>query len=744
MSVDLLDARSALAVVCLSLSICVPVEAQQSQQQERPRIGLALGGGSARGLAHVGVLRWLEEHHVPIDLLTGTSMGGLVGGAYATGMTPAEIETMLGGIDWDAMFGSSRFQFVNVRRKRDLRAYPSRLEFGLKGKIVPPSSLNNGQQVDLLLSRIAAAYYGISTFDELPTPFRCVAVDLRRAEPVILHDGSLARAMRATMSMPLVFPPIIAGDQVLVDGGAMNNIPADVARTMGANRVIAVNVGALTAKEDLDYSFIGLVSETLDAMMRANTLRGSAGADVMINVPVGGYGMLDWRRSAELIEEGYAEAERMRGQLLPFAISDAEWTRWQAARSTARRQLLPQPMFVEIAGAAVADAESMRVALERHVGVPVDMTAIEDTIRELSGLDRYEALTWQFVPRGSDYGLLVTAVPKSYGPPFVFLGIGLENTTGNEFRFSLGGRYLAFDVLGSGTELRIDAAVGSDPLFGAAWYRPLRGSFFVEPIAGVSSHTLSAIEDGRTTATYRRSRVGVGADAGINLGRLDEVRLGMRYGWTAARVTIGDPGLPEADGEDASARLQWVHDGQDDPIVPSRGVHVQAIARHFISAPFVTVPIVGARTSEGVSQVEIGGSWLKSLDRQARRRVFAGGTAGTSFRGEPLPTEQFSLGGPLHMSAFSVGERRGDHVLHAGAGYLHQLMRLPDFLGGPVFAGGWLETGTAFDDFDSAELDLHTTAAVIADTLIGPVFAGASFGVDGDSRFYIGIGRIFR
>jgi NTE family protein len=160
-SVDLLEARSAFAVVCLSLSICVSVEAQQPPQQERPRIGLALGGGSARGLAHVGVLRWLEEHHVPVDLLTGTSMGGLVGGAYATGMTPAEIETMLGGIDWDAMFGSSRFQFVNVRRKRDLRAYPSRLEFGLKGKIVPPSSLNNGQQVDLLLSRIAAAYYGI-------------------------------------------------------------------------------------------------------------------------------------------------------------------------------------------------------------------------------------------------------------------------------------------------------------------------------------------------------------------------------------------------------------------------------------------------------------------------------------------------------------------------------------------------------------------------------------------------------
>lgn len=724
-------------------AIAATVAAQTSSG--RPRVGLALGGGSARGLAHVGVLRWLEEHHVPIDALTGTSIGGLIGGGYATGMSPDEIEALLSGLDWDAMFGSSRFQFVNVRRKRDLRAYPSLLEFGLKGGIMAPPSLNNGQQVDLLLSRIAGAYHGIASFDELPTPFRCVAVDLKRARPVVLGDGSLARAMRATMSVPLVFPPVLMADQVLVDGGAMNNIPADVARGMGAARVIAVNVGDLTTRDDLDYSLTGIVMETLDAMMRANTLRAAASADVMINVPLENYRPSDFRRTGELIKEGYAAAEAMRAQLLPMAVGDAEWRQWQDARAKARRTSYPVPAYVDVVGAGPSDEAGMRALLQHHVGVPLDLTALEATIRAIGSLDRYETLSWEVGQRGAEHGLVITARPKSYGPPFMFLGLSLENTTGNEFRFGLGGRYLAFDVFGSGSELRLDAGVGSDPSLAAAWYRPMwTRALFVEPFAGVGTETLSVIEDGRIAASYRRTRTGIGVDAGVNLGSRDEVRAGVRYGWTSASVRIGDPGLPEIDGEDATLELQWTHDGQDDPVVPSRGLHVRAAVRRFVSAPFLEAAAAGRQTSEGVSQAEANVSWLKSFGPGARRRFFAGGAAGTSFDGRPLATEQFALGGPLRMSAFSVGENRGDHFAFSAAGYLHQLTQLPEFLGGPVFLGAWIETGAAFDRRDAAEIDTHYSTGLIADTLIGPVFAGASVGMDGDSRFYIGIGRIFR
>ena len=165
----------------------------------RPRVGVALGGGSARGIAHVGVIRWLEEHRVPIDLAAGTSMGGLIGGAFATGMDAAELQTFVSTLDWDQLIGASTFAYKNIRRKADARDYPSRIEFGVKRGLKLPVALNNGQQVDFLLARIAGPYGTIASFDELPTPFRAVAVDLVTAQPAVLASGSLPSALRATI-----------------------------------------------------------------------------------------------------------------------------------------------------------------------------------------------------------------------------------------------------------------------------------------------------------------------------------------------------------------------------------------------------------------------------------------------------------------------------------------------------------------------------------------------------------------
>ena len=206
-------------------------------------VGIAFGGGSARGIAHIGVIQWFEEHHIPIDMAAGTSMGGLVGGAFATGMSAAELRALIVGTDWDVMFGSSSFQFKNVRRKEDARSYPSQARVRVEGRHRAAAVLNDGQQVDLLLARVTAPYYAIEHFDELPTPFRVVAVDLRAGEKVVIESGSLATALRATMSLPAVFPPVEREGRVLVDGGALDNIPADVVRGAGTSVVIAIDVG---------------------------------------------------------------------------------------------------------------------------------------------------------------------------------------------------------------------------------------------------------------------------------------------------------------------------------------------------------------------------------------------------------------------------------------------------------------------------------------------------------------------
>ena len=178
----------------------------------RPAVGVAFGGGSARGIAHVGVIRWLEEHRIPIDVAAGTSMGGLVGGAFASGMDAPELQDVHHSLWTGISCSAPRRSRTRTSGARPTRApIPSRLEFGLKGGIVPPTALNSGEYVELLLGRIAAPYFEIDNFDDLPTPFRTVAVDLISAQPVVMRRGSLADAMRATMSLPLIFPPMRGG-----------------------------------------------------------------------------------------------------------------------------------------------------------------------------------------------------------------------------------------------------------------------------------------------------------------------------------------------------------------------------------------------------------------------------------------------------------------------------------------------------------------------------------------------------
>ena len=706
-------------------------------------MALALGGGAARGLAHVGVLRWLDEHHVPVDAIAGTSMGGLIGGAYAAGMSPGEIEAMVVAIDWDAMFGASGFRFDHVRRKRDLREYSSRLEFGMKNPIGGPPALNSGQQVGLLLSRITAAYYRPLPFDDLPTPFRAIAVDLHTAQPVIMRDGLLSRAMRATIAMPLTFPPVVAGDQLLVDGGALNNLPVDVARSMGASRVIAVNVADLGRKDKIDTSLLGLVAETMDAMIRANGAANLKAADVEITVPMPGVQPNDYDRARDLIQAGYDAAEAARGQLLPLAVGDQQWQQAAERRRAATITRLPRPSYVRVDGAGPSDTARMQRRLASLKDTDVDIDAIELELSELGGLDRFESVTWRLDSEGGRDGLVITALPKNYGPPFLFLGGTLENTTSNEFRFGIGARYLAFDVLGSGTELRIDGALGSEPALRAAWYRPIGATpFFIEPVASASTTRISIIEDDRILTEYGRRRILGGLDIGFNPGRLSEVRIGARAGQTDASVRLGDPDLPEFEGDDVTLLGMWTWDTQDDPLLPSRGIHVVSTLTHFLEAPASSMPT--DRTSVGVTKFESVATWFRPMNRATGGRMFVFGGAGTSFDGHPLEIDQFALGGPARLTAFGIGEARGDHYGYLGAGYLHRVFRLPDFLGRSVFAGGWLESGSAFDHAPDAKVAVHGSVTIIADTLLGPFFAGASAGIDGKSRFYLGIGRIFR
>ena len=381
---------------------------------------------------------------------------------------------------------------------------------------------------------MTAPYYAISTFDELPTPFRAVSVDLLSATQVVLDRGSLASAMRATMSLPLIFPPVEMDGKVLVDGGAMNNVPADVARSMGADVVIAINVGDLTDPKEVNQTMFGLAGGTLGAMMRASTKQGLAAADVVLNVPLveKGYGSLDWRKSKELIEEGYKAAEAIKEQLLKYAVSEAEYQKWAERRNAARRVNIPPPAFVEFEGVVKSDEQRMVSTLAMHVGRPLDIPQLELDLAELAGLDRYETVGWRLVSnQAGEVGLLVRARQKPNAPPFMMLGVSLENTTSDSFGVSLSARYLTFDVPLAGSELRVDGTVGSNPVLGMEWYQPLgKSPLFFAPYAGVTKEQYNIVQDDAVVARYDELIMKGGINLGVNLGAFSDIRLGAYIG----------------------------------------------------------------------------------------------------------------------------------------------------------------------------------------------------------------------
>ncbi len=714
------------------------------REATRPTVGVAFGGGSARGIAHVGVIRWLEEHRIPIDVAAGTSMGGLVGGAYATGMEPDELQTFITTLDWDQLFGASTFAYKNIRRKADARAYPSRLEFGLKGGIVPPTAINSGEYVELLLGRITAPYFDIKDFDDLPTPFRTVAVDLLSAQPVVMRSGSLAVAMRATMSLPLIFPPTEVNGQVLIDGGTMDNVPADVVKAMGASHVIAVNVGDLSDRLGVSYTMFGVAGNTLDAMMRASTRRAITAADVVITVPLEEYGSLDWRRAPALIDEGYRAAEAMRDQLLPFAVSEAEFEAWRLTRQARRLKALPPPAFIDAEGFVASDTKRLNALMARHVGVPLDIPTVEADIAIMAGLDRYETVTWRMVRDAArGYGLQVRARAKAYAPPFMMLGLNLENTTSTDFHISATARYLAFDTVGSGSEWRIDGTVGSDPTFATELYRPIGPTpLFVAPYAGIGRRTFNVIQDDSVIARYRQTVSRVGLNVGVNLGAQSDVRVGAYLGHTKATIKVGDPGFPELEGQETGAEILWRVDTQDSPVIPSRGVHSRAGLTHILNGPDIAVNGETFDFSKSLTQLDTVASQFWSVG--PRNRMFLYGGLGSSFGDVPLPTDQFALGMPFRLGAYDTGEIIGSNYYIATGGYLRQVGRLPDFVGGPIFAGAWLENGDAFDEWSLAHWRTNGGVGLVMDTLVGPVMVAGSWGFDGRWRTYIAVGRLFR
>ena len=434
----------------------------------------------------------------------------------------------------------------------------------------------------------------------------------------------------------------------------------------------------------------------------------------------------------------------MRDRLLPLAVSEADFEAWRVARQARRRTELPSPAFVELDGFVESDARRLNTLLARHVGAPLDVSAIEQDIAIVAGLDRYQTVTWRLTQDAArGFGLRVQARVKPYAPPFMMLGVNMENTTSSDFRITATARYLAFDVVGSGSELRVDGTIGSDPSVGIELYRPIGPTpLFVAPYAAVGRQTFNLIDNDAVIARYKQTLARVGLNAGVNLGARSDLRIGAYIGRSTASIDVGDPGFPELRGKETGAQVVWRLDTQDSPVIPTGGVLSEVRLTRIFDGPDITGGETLTFDSSSVTQLSGVANRFWSVG--PRNRVFLYGGLGTSFDSNPLPTDQFALGSPFRLGAYETGELRGPEYYIATAGYLRRVGRLPDFMGGPVFAGGWLENGDAFDEWEHAGWRTNGGVGLVMDTLVGPVVLAGSWGFDGRWRTYLGVGRTFR
>ena len=712
--------------------------AQDSQRSEsKPKLGLVLEGGGALGLAHIGVIQYLEEHHIPVSYIAGTSMGGLIGGIYATDRNAADVRDLVKGINWDQVIsGQTPFKDLSFRRKQDAREYPSTLEFGLHQGLQFPSGFNSGQQVDLILDRIALPYSEIKSFDDLPIPFACVATDLVTKSEHVFRNGSLGLALRSTMSLPGIFTPVHYEGHIYVDGGLLNNIPVGVAKEMGAQIVLGVHLEIAPLKPDALLNSFQVLGESIASVIAANERQAMQDADLVLTVPLQKFSSMDYNKADAIMKAGYEAAAANAEKLSALSVDDDSWKLYLAQRKE-RRRLAAAPEFVKVTGLDPKIADPMAQQLAHLANGPVDSAELERHILELDGTGPFSRLNYSMMEQDGKLGLQIDAQEKPYSPPTVRPLISIDGSDYNDVFFSLGARITFMDFGGYRRELRNDVIVGSQYGIASEYYRPLSptSKWFIAPRAGFNSYQYPIYNRNDLLALYRNRLALGGADVGYALGKTSEVRLGYEAGHQRLSPQIGnDARLPTISGSTGDVSLRYSLNKLDHPVVPRSGMSVKWSTKYFYTNP-------GAPEGFPVSELQLE-NFFRLSDPSS---VFVNASGGTSY-GYKTGIPPFELGGGTRFVAFGTNELLTDQYFLFQTGYIRKLKKLPPLLGSTIDFLGMLEGGKTYklpNGPSPPYLPGDVVGALIINTIFGPVEVGGAVGNYGHGKFYFQIGRVF-
>ncbi|KIU44365.1 MULTISPECIES: patatin-like phospholipase family protein [Pseudomonas] len=716
-----------------SLALC-------AAEAARPKVGLVLSGGAARGLAHIGVLKALEEQGVKIDAIAGTSMGAVIGGLYASGYKIDELEKLALAIDWQqALSDAPPRKDIPFRRKQDDRDFlvKQRLSFRDDGSLGLPLGVIQGQNLALLLESLLAHASDTRDFDKLPIPFRAVATDIASGEKVVFRKGHLPQVIRASMSIPAVFAPVELDGRLLVDGGMVDNIPLDIVREMGVDMAIVVDIGTPLRNRKQLATVVDVLNQSITLMTRRNSEEQLASLhrdDILVQPPLSSFGVTDFGRAQDMIDAGYRATRLLDPRLASLRrVND---TAVQLAEARSAGQRTPVITAIKVENDSKVSDDVIRYYIRQPIGEPLELDRLRTDMGTLYGLDYFDRVQYRVVHKGDENTLVINARGRRGGTDYLRLGLNLSDDLRGDSAFNLGASYRVNGINRLGAEWLTRAQIGDKQELYSEFYQPLdTGSrYFVAPYLDIGSQNIEATLDNDPIAEYRLERYGFGLNLGRQIGNNGEVRLGVGQAWGQAEVRIGEQGLPKVNFNEGFYDLKYSFDTLDNVYFPHSGEDVSLTLRQF---------------EPGLGSDQRYRQWDMKLDKALSSGpntwVFGGRYARTLDDAEVV-TSSFVMGGARQLSGFRQDSVSGQNLSLMRMVYYRRLTPrsyLPlDF---PLYLGGSLERGRAWNNDNEFDSGYINAASIFLgfETPLGPLNFSYGMNTENQKAFYLNLGQTF-
>lgn len=720
--------RTFFVALCL-LPLCA-----WTAETPRPRIGLVLGGGGARGIAHVGVLKVLEANRIPIDCIVGTSMGSLVGAGYAAGRSPQEMRERIAAANWSNMFLARppRETFPFRRKKEDSLSMLG-VEVGLsdEGKILLPSSAISTQEIEYFLRSLTYSVT-VKSFDDLTIPYRAIATNLENGEMVVMKEGDLVTAMRASMAVPGVFPSVPSQGRLLADGGLVRNLPVDIARKLCADVVIAVDVGSAPLQRAEIRSIFSVMDQYTRLMMVQNVqpqIQSLTAKDILISPVFNNLGSADFGKSDSLVFTGEQAALKVLPQIQKYSVSESQYQEWLKRRES-RKSSSKKITKISVGESAWVNPQTLIDELKVKTGEELPMAAFHHQSTSLYATGDFSQLDYELHEGVNGQELLVLPVTKTWGPNYLNFGLSLGTDFENSYPWNLTAMYRRTWINTLGAEWKTIFQAGNSSMVSTEFHQPLKagGSGFVAPNFKYYRIPLAIWQDGTEVAEYKYSKLTAGVDVGAG-SRFGEWRIGPAYNVYNASRSIGPSLLPNSRTYDYGFKLNLFYDQLNNYFFPFEGQYFDLYAYYSIGA------------SEDIKNYGIYGFQFRDA-LGIGTGAFQFTLKGQTSTGDSSVLADISwLGGFLNLSSYRYQEMIGDQIAYGSIQYYHPM----GFLSGSYW-GTAVEAGRVFNYFDKALADAwHYSGTVYLayDSFLGPMYLAGAYGDNEVWSFYFMLGKQF-